>query len=146
MNDDDLLEEELRQLMPSPMPEDLRERLAVEPTLLEAPRSRRIVPWAIVGLAAAACLVALITTLITRPKPDADEVASEAAPQLSVLQQESTLLNTRPLALKVHDGQVWEIAEEEWRDDTVALCSATPVRVRSTENRREIVCLPVEFQ
>ena len=146
MNDDEKLEHELRMLRPGPLPEDLKTRLSQEPPTSGEPKKGRTVSWSFLTIAAAACLVAMIAILMNRSNPGEDQLAHNDAPHVSVLQSDSTLLNSRPLALREHDGQVWEISEEEWVDDIVALCSATPVRVRSTESRKEIVCRPVEFQ
>jgi hypothetical protein len=64
---------------------------------------------------------------------------------LSICQQRSVLLGSRTLAVLHHDGRTWEVAEQQWRDDKLALCSAVPVQVQSATIRREIVCQPVDF-
>jgi hypothetical protein len=56
------------------------------------------------------------------------------------------LLAERTLAVEEHDGRVWELVEQEWRDDSIALCSDNPLRVRYSETRVERLCQPVDFQ
>ena len=136
---DQRLEEEIRRLQPAPLPADLKARLAREPELHER-KSRRSM-WI------AAALVVLATGIVapslfrdTAPSP-----AIAAAP-VSVIQRESTLLGTRTVDQRELDGQVWELVEEQWRDDTVALCSATPARVRSTVIRPTYVWVAAEYQ
>jgi hypothetical protein len=146
MNDDEKLENELRMLKPGPLPEDLKARLAEEPSLAEKPPPGRTIPWMLLVAAAAACLVAFVAILVNPTPSNSGDLVDSSLPPLSILQKDSMLVSSRPLALREHEGQVWEVSEEEWRDDTVALCSATPVQVRSTENRKKIVYRPVEFQ
>lgn len=146
MNDDEKLENELCMLRPGPLPEDLKERLSQEPSSSNEPEKRSNLFRKFMITAAAACLVAMIVVLMNPTNPGDDQFTHNDAPHVSILKKDSTLVMTRPLALREHDGQVWEISEEEWLDDTVALCSATPVRVSSIESRKEIVYRPVEFQ
>lgn len=145
MNDDQILEEEIRKLRPAALPADLRTRMANEPALPGPSRFRRVVPMiAAAGLAAAAC-IAIVINLPDHTEPRVDN--SPPPPEhLSIVEQESTLMDTRSITFREHDGRLWELVEQEWRDDTVALCSTTPVRVRSSVTRPVTVWIPVEFQ
>jgi len=138
---DDYLEQQIRSLNPAPLPQDLVERMSAEPIRPQAGRVRRNFLIA----AAAAILVATCVTFALRPD-DSAEVASDSETPVSLVQKESTLLDSRTLAFEEHDGQLWEVSEEEWQDDTLALCSTVPAKLRSTVIRREVVCAPVEFQ
>jgi hypothetical protein len=145
MNDDQFLEDEIRKLRPAALPADLRERMADEPALPGPTRFRRVLPiLAAAGLAAAAC-VAIVINLPSQPGSTAD-TNPRPPDHLSIIEQESTLMDTRSIAFREHDGRMWELVEQEWRDDTVALCSTAPVRVRSSVTRPVTVWVPVEFQ
>lgn len=141
MNDQDL-ENLVRRLKPSSLPEDLRERLAVEPELPATPVTKRML--LIVAGVAAAVVVFAGMILLERPEPLAD--GHEEERPVSVVQTDSTLLGSRLLEVKEYDGQLWEISEEEWRDDTLLLYTAGPSSLNSTVIRREIVCAPLQFQ
>ena len=146
MNEANDIEQRIRELRPAPAPADLMARLsAANPDAPAKPRPKVVpafIAW-VGGIAAAAACVALIHMRgggsDTPPDPVAD------AP-LHIIQKDSTLLGTRTLAITEHGGQLWEISEQEWRDDTIALCSTSPVELHSAVTRREIVCAPVEFQ
>ena len=142
MMDDKTLEERMKQLMPAPLPADLKKRLEEEPSIEGEPVDSKVIPWRAVigaGLAAAACVILFWGNDGTVNKP------GDTVP-ISVTTKESTLLGKRTLSVLEHEGQVWELAEQEWRDDMVAYCSNAPVRVQSSEIRTELVYLPVEFQ
>lgn len=144
MKDQDL-EDLIRSLKPSPLPDDLKTRLAPEP--IRPRQSRR---WRTVAIAAAAVVaIGLFSTVVfLKPKQQAGAGVAVIEPEapVSVLRKDSTLLNSRTLAIKEIEGQLWEISEEEWRDHTLALCSVGPTELNSTVIRREVVCSPVEFQ
>lgn len=145
MNDDHLLENEIRKIRPSPLPDDLRKRMASEPTPIKHSPPRRLIPWAVAaGLAAAACTAILVnlprsTDMIAETNPNSSEV-------LSIVEQETTLMDARTVGFREHNGRMWELVDQEWRDNTVAICSSAPVRVRSTVDRPETVWIPVNFQ
>lgn len=142
MNDNDL-ENLIRSLKPSPLPGDLKARMSAEPMRPKVTGARRQLFIA----AAAAVLVGVITvTTFMRPDRPAETVSSDLESPVSVIKKDSTLLNSRTLAIKEHNGQLWEVSEEEWQDDTLALCSVGPTKLNSTVIRREVVCSPVEFQ
>ena len=141
MNDQDL-ENLVRRLKPSSLPEDLRERLAAEPELPATPVTKRML-FIVAGVAAAVVVFAGMI-LLERPEPLAD--GHEEERPVSVVQTDSTLLGSRLLEVKEYDGQLWEISEEEWRDDTLLLYTAGPSSLNSTVIRREIVCAPLQFQ
>lgn len=145
MNDQDL-ENLVRRLKPSSLPEDLRERLAAEPELPATPVTKRML--LIVAGVAAAVVVFAGMILLERPEPPAGSLADgdEEERPVSVVQTDSTLLGSRLLEVKEYDGQLWEISEEEWRDDTLLLYTAGPSSLNSTVIRREIVCAPLQFQ
>lgn len=141
MNNHDF-EQQIRKLQPAPLPPELRARLREEPPA-ELPRSRRHgVRWAM----AATVVVAAVLLILVSPHQQPNEVVAEDDDHFSVVQQEATLLGTRTLETREYDGQLWELVEQQWRDETVAVCSATPVRVRSTVIRPEAVWVPVKFQ
>lgn len=144
MKDHDL-EDLLRSLKPSPLPNDLKTRLAPEPI-----RPRQSGRWRTVAIAAAAVVaIGLFSTAVfLKPEQQAGAEVAVIEPEapVSVLRKDSTLLNSRTLAIKEIKGQLWEISEEEWRDHTLALCSVGPTELNSTVIRREVVCSPVEFQ
>lgn len=137
MNDDSQLEAALRSMRPGKLPADLRTRMA-EPPPAAGPRLWKR-PLAILPLAAAA--VWLLWPGLAPPP------ATPAAPPptLTLHEQRSTLIDSRPLKFIEHDGQLWEIAEETWREEELALCSTSPLQVQTTETTRQIVCQPVHF-
>jgi len=138
---DDLLEAALRELRPAALPADLRARMKCPPPpeLVTVPwwRSARVIVTA--SLAAAAAMAWMLV-------PPAAGPADPAPRTVRIQQIESTLLAERTLAVEEHDGRVWELVEQEWRDDSIALCSSSPVRVRYSETRLERLCQPVDFQ
>lgn len=132
------LEEEIRSLRPAPLPPDLLARMAQPPPVEQA---RRVWNGAHLMLAAGLAVAATVALMANWPAP-----ASPAAPpSLSICQKRSVLLDTRTLGVLHRDGRTWEVAEQRWRDDHLALCSAVPVQVQSAEIRREIVCQLVDF-
>lgn len=151
MNHDDPAIKALRILRPAALPEELRRSMAcppaepasaVTPAICHTPRSatgvRRVrVLMASSALAAmAACMV-----LIIQPAS-----RGEAPPlPVSVMRTESELVSRRTLGMEEHDGRLWERVEEEWRNESVAACSATPVRARLTETRVVEMLRPVDF-
>lgn len=138
---DQRLEEEIRKLRPAPLPSDLKARLAQEPELHGRRPGRKM--W----LAAAAALVVLATAIaVPSLLHDTPTTQADAAAPLSVIQRETTLLSTRTIDQREHDGRVWELVEEQWQDNTVCVSSATPVRVRSTVIRPEYVWVAAEYQ
>lgn len=139
---DDYLAEQIRRLRPTSMPQDLRDRLAGEPAPL-APSSR--VPRLGWAAAAVLALLAVSLTFLLNPEVESPQATTESRP-ISIVSQESTLLGTRTLAQQEHDGQLWELIEENWRDDTVAICSATTAEVRSSILRPEVRWVPVVYQ
>ena len=147
MNDHEL-EEHIRNLRPAPLPDNLKERLRSEPQSVEPPSgtgiNRQKVVWAM-----AACLVGVAVAwfLVSRDGgylPGTPIV--ETSPPISVLKEESTLVSTRSLETREHDGRLWELVEERWRDEQVAMCSTTPVTVRSSRIRPERHWVLVELQ
>ena len=74
------------------------------------------------------------------------DTATGPPDHLTIIEQNSILADSRTIALREHEGRMWELVEQEWHDDTVALCSTSPVRVRSTVIRPVTVWLPVQFQ
>jgi hypothetical protein len=139
MKTDDPLENLLRGLRPAPLPADLAAEMR-EPPDVTPPAT--LLPWrrfaAMAGLAAA-CAALWWSPARKSPTPEFQE------PAVSVVQRQSTLLDRRSLAVVEHEGRVWEFAEEEWLDEELGLCSATPVRVRSKATRHQVVCRPVDF-
>ena len=164
MNSD--LEKQILKLKPGALPPDLKERLRDEPPAdqpLEClpelkPDSIRLLArkkrwgWsAFAGAAVAACVAFMLVRhdFISAPEDDANRQASAGLRQSdyhSIIRKNQTLLSTKTLATEEIGGQVWEIAEEKWMDNTVATCSTSPVLVSAKEIRREIVFRPVVFQ
>jgi hypothetical protein len=143
MTPDQEIESLLKSLQPAELPPELRRRMQQAPDaraekVLHFPIHRRLV---IALTAAAACGAAWLSLR----GPDPVERPAVEAPAVSVRQTQSTLVATRPISLVEHDGRVWELAEQEWLDEDIALCSTSPVRVRLAETRREVVYRPVAF-
>ena len=138
MNDPSDLESMLRSLRPGTLPQDLRQRLATPPATppVARPVSRSLFILSTGALAAAACVLLLLH------QPDVSHVSP--AP-LTVHHQESTLINSRTLGFVEHDGRVWSLEDQHWQDDEIACCSNSPVRVRLTSARHELIYNPVSF-
>ena len=167
MNDQEL-ENLLRDLKPAPLPDDLQRRLSDEPGHAQGVRGRGTILVLVSGIAAAiAVFVGMIALLESKQNTAADEMVTapdESAPSksgqsdganevatatdrpVSVVKKDSTLLNSRLLAIEEHEGEFWEISEEEWRDDTLVLYSAGPSKLNSSVIRHEVVCAPLTFQ
>lgn len=146
MNDQEL-ENLVKSLKPSPLPGDLRDRLATEPSrTTSSPRSRMI--FIALSIAAAAVVVFCGTILFHQPEAASDPLVEgkEQKRPVSVVQKDSTLLSSRLLSIEEYDGELWGVSEEEWRDDTLVLYSGGPSQLSSTVIRREVVCAPLEFQ
>lgn len=158
MKDQDL-ETFLHQLKPAPLPDDLQSRLSTEPGRSMRARKRKVIAL-VSGLAAAAAGILGLMILVspgTRTGSDALAMGADQLPvpdewkvgaprPLSVVKKDSTLLNSRLLEIREYDGELWEISEEEWRDDTLVLYSAGPSQLNATVIRREVVCAPLNFQ
>ncbi len=136
----DDLESLLRSLTPNTLPEDLKARLAVEPSPAPSPRepAHRRMMIAGFSLAAAAALVLVVREHGAPP-------SSPARPTVTVLHRDSSLVATRKLGFVEKDGRVFRVEERHWRDEEEALCSSSPVSVRLHEDRREIIYQPVRF-
>ena len=144
MNNRDL-EQQIRELRPASLPAELRAQLDASEPPVEIGRSRK--PLALLAVAAVLIAAATLAVLL-QPNPGTSGVAesTDATDEhFSVVQQESTLLSSRTLETRKHNGRLWELVENQWRDETVAMCSATTARIRSTEIRPEVVWQPVEF-
>ena len=143
MKENEDIENRLRRLKPSPMPRDVKEKVSEEIAAFGSDRPRIVSIWSVaasLGIAAAVCLmIVFFPGTPGSPGPDEGEMP------VSVLKKESTLLESRPVAILHHEGQTWELTEQKWRDDSVAYCSASPVRVETSEIRLEMVYLPVDF-
>lgn len=162
MNDQEL-ENLLNDLKPAPLPDDLRFRLAAEPGRTRPSRRRQVLVL-VSGLAAAVTvflgMMILLSpqqeAVVTAPDQPASpasgsptvtgEVVGTADRPVRVVKKDSFLLNSRLLAIEEYEGELWEISEEEWRDDTLVLYSAGPSKLNSTVIRREVVCSPLTFQ
>lgn len=139
---DDLLEAALRELRPAALPADLKARMQTQP-----PPGPVTLPWWRDVRVIGASLLAAAATIIGMIVPPSDSHPVAPLPRsVRIHQTESTLLAERTLAVEEHDGRIWELVEQEWRDDSIALCSDSPVRVRYSETRVERLCQPVDFQ
>jgi hypothetical protein len=140
MNDQHL-EDQIRKLRPAPLPPELRSRLCEEPPVELTRHPAHRVRWAI----AAAVVATATLVFLVIPDNQPSEVIAEDDGYLSVVQQEAALVSTRTLETREYNGQLWDLVENRWREETVAMCSATTATIRSTEIRPELVWVPVEF-
>ena len=137
MKEDPQLESMLRDLRPGQVPADLRARMTVP--AVSVPLWKRLpLPTAI---AAAFVLAAGGLWFVMQP-PAQDQ--GSASP-IMLHQHRSTLIENRPIEVIEYQGQFWELTEQKWLDEDIALCSATPVRVQLSEIRHELVYQPVRF-
>lgn len=137
---DEFLEEQLRQLKPGVLPDDLRDRLREEPEVVQPVRGGRRV---LLAVAAGLVVTAGAVFVINRSEPEPG--VAEVERPLSVVREDSVLLSSRTVETREHEGQLWELVEQKWRDDLVGVCSATPVKVRSTTIRPELVWVAVQL-
>ena len=90
-------------------------------------------------LATAAVWAIIVNLPSTPPQPDEREQA------ITVLQQQSSLVDSRVIAIIEREGQTWELTEQEWLDEEIAICSISPVQVRLTATRHELIYRPVIY-
>jgi hypothetical protein len=159
------LEKQILKLKPGALPSDLVDRLKDEPPLTHIEENMttdvvaKVIPiknnrwvWGLaVGVAAAACFIILMARESWKSSdqsngPELVSVDLDSSKELSMIRRDETLIRTTTLATEELDGQLWEIVEEKWIDDTFAACSAVPVLVSAQEFRREIIFRPVVFQ
>ena len=159
------LEKQILKLRPSPLPDDLIERLKTEPQMERQTAEQNhlhLVPechnkknnswrWlAVAGVSIAACLC-MIFLIKEETEPSVTGIQQQTSSSsaeleyLTLVQENKTLLSVKTLATEEFDGQIWELAEEKWLDNTVATCSATPALVSSKVIRHEITFQPVKF-
>jgi len=136
MNDDAELETLLRGLRPGKLPADLIATMKHPPARDTLPWWRR--PVIFVAPLAAALAIAFFLHQSAPTRPPGPQA-------VTFRQSQSTLLQSRPLEMVQIEGQLWELAEQEWLDEDTALCSAAPVKVKLTEIRHELVWQPVRF-
>ena len=127
----------LRDLQPEPLPADLRARMRAP--AVSSPRWKR--PPLLTAIAAALVAAAGALWFVAQSQPEGEDAASP----ITVYQHRSTLLENRPIEVIEHQGQFWELTEQKWLDEDIALCSVTPVRVQLSEIRHELVYQPVQF-
>ena len=135
MKDDLELESLLRDLRPQELPADLRARM-------DEPPSRRS-GWKSIVVPCIFAAAAVWVFFLAWPSVVPQE--SESVPPITIRQQQSSLIDSRVIAVIEHEGQAWELTEEEWLDQVIAICSTSPVRVRASETRHELVYHPVKF-
>ena len=135
MKDDLELESLLRELRPQGLPADLRARVA------EPPVRRR--HWKNIVVPCVLAAAALWVFFLVFPFGGAREAGE--VPPVTVRQIESSLVDSKVIAVVEHEGQAWELTQEEWLDEEIVICSSTPVRVRFAETRHEWVSHPVRF-
>jgi hypothetical protein len=136
MNDDTELETLLRGLRPGKLPADLR-------AAMKHPPGRDPLPWWRHPAILTVPLAAALAIAFFLPKNSATRPSGPAA--VTLRQTQSTLLQSRSLEITKIEGRLWELAEQEWLDEDIALCSAAPVKVKFTEIRHELVWQPVRF-
>ena len=137
MNDDSHLEAALRSMRPGPLPPELRERMKEPPPGPIRGPWKRILATSPIAAAAAWLLWANLGPETT--------TAPGVAPALTIHEHRSILVESRPLKFIEHDGRLWEIAAETWREEELALCSTSPLRIQTTETNHQLVCQPVDF-
>jgi hypothetical protein len=137
MNEFDDLENQLRSLSPGTLPDDVKLRLAQSPQAVDMKGFRiRHLVFAGSALAAAACeLFMLRPSYVISPEPAS----------VSIYHQESTLISAKPMGYVERDGRMWSLEEQQWQDEEIALCSNSPITLRSTRERVELVYEPVSF-
>lgn len=137
MNEFDDLENQLRSLSPGTLPDDVKQRLAHPPQVVEMNGFRiRHLVFAGSALAAAACVLFML-----RPS---DVISPEPAP-VSIYHQESTFISAKPMGYVERDGRMWSLEEQQWQDEEIAFCSNSPVTLHSSRERVELVYEPVSF-
>ena len=129
------LESLLRSLQPKAIPSDIAARMEHPPAPLPN-RKRTVIRFFLAAAAAVALWIA--TTANNTPIRKSPET-------ITIRKQQSTLVESRPIALVEHEGQIWELHEEEWRDEDAAICSATPISVHLARTRHELAYHPVKF-
>ncbi|MDF1851661.1 MAG: hypothetical protein P1U85_12565 [Verrucomicrobiales bacterium] len=135
MKDDLEIESMLRDLRPQQLPADLRTRMKEPPVRTD--RWKRVVAPAVLA-AAAVWVVSLIL-------PSMPPRAGGTLEPVTILQQQSSLIDSRVIAVIQGDGQAWEVMDQEWLDEELAICSSSSVQVRFTATRRELVYQPVPY-
>jgi hypothetical protein len=144
--DESSVESALRKLRVAPVPDDLFARLVgAEPIAMPArpQRSWQRAAWAGLALAAAACCL----LVFRQPGPGPGGEGPSVTRHLPVRQMhhEATLLDQRVLAVIQRDGQMWEIAEEQWVHRAELVQASPAGEISATLLKREFVCRPVVF-
>jgi hypothetical protein len=137
MNDDSRLEARLRSLRPASLPPELLGRMK------EPPPGPTPGPWGRM-LAATPVAAAAAWLLWWSLSPEPTTPPGEP-PALTIHEHRSILVESRPLKFIEHDGRLWELAEETWREEEIALCSTSSLRIQTAETHRQLVCQPVDF-
>jgi hypothetical protein len=136
MKDDLDLEAQLKQLRPKPLPVDLEARME-SPPARPFRWKRLVVPTLL--LATAALWAFFVAPPSASPPPD------QGPEPITIVQQRSSLIESRVIAVIEREGEAWEITEQEWLDEEIAICSTSPVEVRLTTTRQELICEPVIY-
>lgn len=136
MKDDLDLESQLRNLRPQVLPTDLQARME-EPPARPSPWKRIVAPAI---LASAAAIWAIVLNF-----PSAAPPQDQSAEPVTIVQQQSSLVGSRVIAVIEREGQAWELTEQEWLDEEIAICSTSPVQVRLTATRHELIYQPVPY-
>lgn len=140
MKDDTELEALLRGLRPGTLPADLRAAMRTPP-VRKRPASRRRLALIALPLAAAAAAAIMIALFLAGEAP----VGDPARDAITIRQSRSTLVESRPVERVQIEGTLWELAEQEWIDEDLTFCSLSPVGVKLTATRHELVWQPVRF-
>lgn len=135
MKEDLELESILKDMRPQSLPSDLKARMS-EPPARPIRWSRAVVP-SVSG--AAAVWIALLVL------PDRSPDSEEAPEPVTVLTQQSSLIEKRVVAIIQAEGQAWEVSDQEWLDEEVAICSTGSTQVRFRTTRRELVYEPIPY-
>ena len=135
MKDDLEMESLLKEMRLQSLPADLQERMA-EPPPRRARWNRVLAP----GLLAAAAVWIVMLVL-----PDRSPESGGAQGPVTVLERQSSLVDKRVVAIIQGEGQAWELSDQEWLDEEIAICSTSSMQVRLTTTRRELVCEPIPY-
>lgn len=130
----DPLEERLRRLRASALPDDMLTRLATPPPRT-ASRCLNIIRFSVAAAAAAAAIALMLRS---EPPPDTDSTP--------VLADSSSrrVEDVRPLAVVSEGQRAWELVEVKWVDETTVVSAAGQSRaVQASNTHRTIV--PVEI-
>jgi hypothetical protein len=132
----DPLEERLRRLRPSALPDEVQASLT-NPPPRDAGRRRRIIH---ISFAAAAAAAALAIYWNSGAPPVSNNAPSPVLADTTTRRVE----DARPLAVLTEGQRAWELVEVQWVDEsTLTSTDGVPIAVQASNTHRTIV--PVEI-